>query len=952
MKLRARLAALLFLVLPVAACEPPGALLFASPQADPVALSLDGSVLYVANTTSNTVSAIDTASQTELLEIPVGLEPVSLALRPDGNELWVANHVSDSVSVIDTNAGSPTFHTVTETVQSLDDAGVTAFDEPVGIAFASNAKAYVALSSRDRIAVVDASSYQVTGELVITAQDPRAMRVRNGRLYVLAFESGNGSELSACANGGNPPQCTLGINQLGNFATQPNLPGVPKNVVLDPDVPDRDLFVFDTGTDQLVAGSPVDGVGTLLYGLAVSSNGTVYVANTDARNHHLDGNGLAAPPPNGLGQGLADLQNRIFRNRITRVDCSGNCGAPQLWDLEPVPGQGVPLGTQLATPYGIALSDDDALLVVTAAASSRIASVDPATGAVLDRLNVGAIPRGVTLRSLGGGAHRAYVLNTLDNSVSIVDVAANGALSLAGTVVDVGTDPTPEAVRLGRIAFNDAHASSTGTFSCASCHPDANVDQLLWIIGATCEGCSQEDPRSTMPVRGLRGTLPLHWDGVLGDPIGGPNGETGPGGDEEPNCNGNDPASCFRQLVDASLSGVMCSQPCTQPGPSGFPGQLDTDARNNMAAFLENVAPMPPRSRPLDDVVTASAMDGFADFFLNQGGNGGGAANTCADANSGCHALPLGASTNSPVVGAFDAPSMRGMTDRFLQFSMGITAPEEILDIAGAFAPGVGVIPWDPAVGLTELNTFSVAFAVFNPVYNVFPQDMWQMFEEASTGFSGALGRQVTVNARTMDPDNGSLAADTEALLADLEAADGRFAINLRGAGLHFGQPLTVGYHAGVYRDEADWENNTFTRQDLLDDALNGDLVMTFTGAMPMQAGRPEPEFHQPLLSPQGNGGGPTGNPDIPVLPGDNPIRLTGVNIREDSEVLVDGRLVNAVLSCVNGTFDFACTSELIDIELLDPVTPDGLHLLQVVTLFGLHSNEIPICVGPPGGCL
>ena len=49
------------------------------------------------------------------------------------------------------------------------------------------------------------------------------------------------------------------------------------------------------------------------------------------------------------------------------------------------------------------------------------------------------------------------------------------------------------------------------------------------MIGAECifAGCEQEEARTTMPVRGLKNTLPLHWDGTLGDPFNGRNGETG-----------------------------------------------------------------------------------------------------------------------------------------------------------------------------------------------------------------------------------------------------------------------------------------------------------------------------------------------------------------------------------------------------------------------------------------
>jgi YVTN family beta-propeller protein len=147
---------------------------YESPHSNPVALLPDGSLLYAANTPADTVDVVDTATRTVVARIDVGLDPVGVAVRPDGREVWVANHVSDSVSVIDADPASPTRHHVLATVQVFDAATrSTRFDEPVGIAFAGNAKAYVALSSSNRVAVVDVAARAVTKFLPITAQDPR-----------------------------------------------------------------------------------------------------------------------------------------------------------------------------------------------------------------------------------------------------------------------------------------------------------------------------------------------------------------------------------------------------------------------------------------------------------------------------------------------------------------------------------------------------------------------------------------------------------------------------------------------------------------------------------------------------------------------------------------------------------------------------------------------------------
>jgi YVTN family beta-propeller protein len=919
--------------------------LFESPQVNPIALSPDGSRLYVAITTANTVEVYDTATRLRLAIVQVGIDPNALAVRPDGKEVWVANHVSDSVSVIDTDPTHATLHTVIETIDAVS-AGVTLFDEPVGIAFASNTKAYVALSSRNQIAIVDAASYAVTGTLPITAQDPRAITVRDGRLYVAAFESGNQSELSACSAADGTSQCTFAISQLTNAGANPNLPGIPKNIVVDPDVPDRDLFVFDTATDAPV-GTPVKGVGTLLYGLAVDAGGRVFVSNTDARNNDLDGDGLAAPPPAGLGLGLADLQNRLFRNRVTRIDCAGaSCGAPQRVDLEPGPGLAVP--TPLATPYGIQVSADGTVLVVTAAGSDRVATLDAATLAVLHTLDVGANPRGVAFRSTGATG-TAYVLNTLGDSVSVVSVGAGGALSLVATMpIAIGWDRTPDAVRRGRIAFNSARASTSGTFGCASCHPDAHVDQLLWFIGAQCtqSGCDQEEQRSTMPIRGLRGTLPLHWDGTLGDPFGGRNGEVGVNGTAPANCSlANGEQECFRQLVNASLSGVMCNQPSCPVGPSGLAGNFTNAERDDLALYMQNTSYPPARSRPSTDAITTTARNGFSDFFMDQGGNTGSTLNTCADTTGGCHALPLGVSTNSVAVGGFEAPTMRGMTDRFLQFSGGFFAPQEVLDAVAGLS-GFGVIPWNPNVGLDELTIFSAAFIAFQPVYNVFPGPMFEMFEEASTGQSGAIGRQVSLNPRTTD---GSHVAATTTRLTGLEAADGRGVVNLRGTGVRGGAPMTLSYRSDLSAYTGDGALS-LTQAQLVAEAQAGITEITLTAQLRENVGKDE--FLEPLIATSTTGNGATGDPPLPVLPAGNPMTLSGVTVRSDAVVLVDGQPVAATLTCQSGTFaPIYCSSNVVRITLTT-VPPTGTHLLQLQNPKGALSNELPFCVSPVANCI
>ena len=118
---------------------------FESPQAHPIAISADGQRLYAVNTPDHRLAVYSLALPTApvlIREIPVGLEPVSVAVRSQ-NEVWVVNHVSDSVSVVDVSRGI-----VVDTVRVRD--------EPGDIVFAGDPqRAFVSSMTKRRVVVID-----------------------------------------------------------------------------------------------------------------------------------------------------------------------------------------------------------------------------------------------------------------------------------------------------------------------------------------------------------------------------------------------------------------------------------------------------------------------------------------------------------------------------------------------------------------------------------------------------------------------------------------------------------------------------------------------------------------------------------------------------------------------------------------------------------------------------
>ena len=880
---------------------------FASPHANPIAIN--GELVFVVNTPADTVDVIEAKTKKIKTRIHVGIDPVGIGIRPDGKEVWVSNHVSDSVSVIDTDSTSPTYLQVVATVQDFDPrTKATTFDEPIGIAFASNEKAYVALSSENQIAVVDVASRNIKDRLIITAQDPRSITVHGDRLYVTPFESNNKTQLS----GGSRDKVdkdeakelytfdawehSIRVNNVLSL-------GHVTNIVKHPDVPDRDLFVFDTKTDKLV--QTVNTLGTLLYGVTVDSKGQIFIAQTDARN---DANGRAGTKKHGM----KEMENRAFLNQITKLNFQdGKANKPLVIDLEPLPPKHPAKGEALATPYAVKVSGDDSTLVVAAAGSDKVFTVDAESGEVLGRVSVGAVPRGIALQNAESGKpSQAWVYNAVANTVSVVSLNDRTKPKIAGFVkLD---DPTHRQVKLGRTWFNDADASSTGTFSCESCHPDNNVDQLLWVLQTPIvTGGNQIMPRSTMPIRGLRDTAPFHWDGVLGDPYGGINSASIRAA-VEPTADEDDQTTSTRHLVDVSLAEILFAHGDETVNDEGKLGHFTAAERDDLAAYLLSVPFPPAQRRAYDNVLSKTARQGFKLFHIEGDLDPG---RTTPNVCGNCHRMPFLVSTNTPGTG-MEAPTWRGAYDRFL------ILPQGRLNIVE--------FPFYRRVaerGNSEQEIWRFSWGGrprFNPI--------WNMVVEGSTGFSGSFARQVTLSQSSIEEE---LTTD---LLNALEVSAGEGAVVLEAEGVLISnedsKPIELQFHPdfqdGAYVSKAR-NRKVFSRIELIELATKGEFVGTFTGRHGENADYESP---QPALWTLGPIERQRGRQRFPIVHEEKrSMSLSGRNFDEYSSLYVDGRRVDGAI-----TFGLEEQEEVV-IEL-ESLPEPGMHTLQVQSEQGLFSND------------
>ncbi|NNC15844.1 hypothetical protein HJC22_08895 [Corallococcus exiguus] len=545
-------AASLFAASPAAA-QAPSFIEFESAHVRPLALSPDGTKLFAVNTPDNRLEVFNVTSAGLSLaaEVPVGLEPVSVAVR-NNTEVWVVNHLSDSISVVSVS-GTP--HVVRTLLVG---------DEPRDIVFAgANGNAFITTAHRGQqrtdpsiASVPGAGDPQLTTPgvgradiwvfnpaslgatlggtpvriLTLFGDTPRGLAVSPDKktVYAAIAQSGNRTTTinmdSVCNGFGSAGVCLVQPDSFpwGNNLFLGGLPGPSTNAqgAKAPEtglivkwnsalsrwedtlgrnwnngvrfnLPDKDVFAIDA--DGLQQKAFYTGVGTTVFNLATNPRtGALYATNSDANNHtRFEGPGTF---------GGSTVQGNIAKMRITVI--KGTTVSPRHLNkhidyskLAGAPGfDSTAKNHSLSTPTEMAISSDGAKLYVAAFSSSKVGVFDTAA-LEADTFN----PRTASANYIpvsGGGPsglvldearNRLYVMTRFDNAVKVIDLATKSQVASAALF-----NPEPASVVQGRPFLYDANFSSAnGEASCASCHIFGDKDELAWDLG------NPDDPVTT-----------------------------------------------------------------------------------------------------------------------------------------------------------------------------------------------------------------------------------------------------------------------------------------------------------------------------------------------------------------------------------------------------------------------------------------------------------------------
>lgn len=423
-------------------------------------LSPDGTRIYVVCEDDDSVLAVDVKTQRVVGKAKVGHKPKDLAVSPDGKILYVSNEWSDTVSLIDT---------ATLQVRKTLPTGWG----PRGLTTDKLGKTlYVANSIGNDVSVIDLASGTELKRLTALRSPHYVQLSRDGRRVFISnilahLESADESPVSELMAIDTQRQIVAdrilvpGVLEMRHIA---EAPGPQGGYLLVP-------FMRPKNLNPLIQ---VANGWILTHGVAIVRR----VKASSAASAHYQ-----------VTQVLLDDIDRYY---------AGADGAAF-----------TPDGRYALVTHGEAATVS---VIDTTLLAKRLRSIpaedlpnrlDTARQIVVHRLPTQSNPTDIVVSPDG---HFAYVVNRLDDSLTVLDVPR---FQVRGRI-DLGGPKEISTLRQGEQLFHDAKFCFQGQFACSTCHPDNHIDGVAWNLETPQLG---RDRVANRTLRGIAETAPFKWNG-------------------------------------------------------------------------------------------------------------------------------------------------------------------------------------------------------------------------------------------------------------------------------------------------------------------------------------------------------------------------------------------------------------------------------------------------------
>ncbi|PKN12074.1 MAG: hypothetical protein CVU69_09015 [Deltaproteobacteria bacterium HGW-Deltaproteobacteria-4] len=239
-----------------------------------VAVTPDGSQVYVANRGSDSVSVIEAVSNVVVATIPVGSQPQGVAVSPDGSKAFVAHYGNPALGartyLSEINTGD---YSVTKTIETSAQAiqPFAVITNPAGT------RIYISNNLSDSVSIVNATTFTLASEvfvgdypmgMAITPDGSKLLVANNGGNSVAVINTADNSvAFIAMMTGAAPWGVTINPNGLTAYVTNAYLPEQAIDAVA----------VINLTTNEITTSIAV---GNNPRGIEINSDGTfVYAAN-------------------------------------------------------------------------------------------------------------------------------------------------------------------------------------------------------------------------------------------------------------------------------------------------------------------------------------------------------------------------------------------------------------------------------------------------------------------------------------------------------------------------------------------------------------------------------------------------------------------------------------------------------------------------------------------------
>lgn len=411
-------------------------------------------------------------------EQPQLRRPVAIVLV--NNHLLVANHQSGTISVVDRSKGN--VEREVKIAQTLSDL-IALPDGRTVLALSDSLGQLVGLR-------FEFNSIETTFRLDVGSSPMSVMVSRDGTTCSIAQKWAHWlTFVGLPSKQESPPRilCRLDLP----FAPSKQWLSADGKILIVADAFGGDLAVVDYPARKLLSvrrleGHEIGGMATMPDGKSILFSHLLMDPNVSTEHDHIFwgqvmGNVLRAVTLDELLKTPAPVQSAPVHHWALYVIGEANQGAGDMGSLAYFP---------------------DGRLIVALSGVNQVAIRRSETDGFF-RVDVGADPTAIALAPDG---RTAYVANTMDDSISVVDVKR---LEVKKTL-SLGPSPALTEAQRGEVLFHDAHLSLDGWYSCSSCHVGGHTCGLL---NDNHTDGSFGTPKRVLSLLGAADTGPWAWNG-------------------------------------------------------------------------------------------------------------------------------------------------------------------------------------------------------------------------------------------------------------------------------------------------------------------------------------------------------------------------------------------------------------------------------------------------------